>query len=168
MPTVYKIQLMLNIPYVIHTNTNTNTNIPVVSYDELKRIIDKTDFYIKEKRYKEVSQRLDVSEKMATMLHSIDIIEDKKSNNTCTLAIRVYNTSSVSKLIEAVIMYINKNEYVKNKLEENLELVNIYIDELNSSLKDFFIIKNAIYYNIQQGKQIFLGFNPVNIGVSIA
>lgn len=161
MKPVYKSDMVVRIPEI------TNANKVVISYPEIKSIIDEISLLYKEKRYDEIAKRFDVSVDTVLAVNNLEIKDDKTNKNIFYLTLYVYDKNKIPQLTDTILKYINQNPVVKTTVESRLNELDTYINDVQTNIVKFEALKNTIFKAINNGQVSLLGFNPVDINISL-
>lgn len=137
-----------------HYSKNVFENKMVISSSILtksycQKLIETTNKYRKENNLKAISSQLRVSENQAEEIISLsidDLLEfnDLKEQTAFLITVRVHNQDILPDLQKGLIQYLEDNEFVKVRVEQNKRYFEQTISKLEEEIKDMEMLKQKI------------------------
>ncbi|WP_457643030.1 Wzz/FepE/Etk N-terminal domain-containing protein [Persephonella sp.] len=139
---------------------------PFVSNQDTINSLEAVKTFLEEKRLKELSNILETNERILKELFSLSANPIKKEKNRIKISIAVYSPEVITYLSKSILNYLNKNKYLKNRLEIEKSTILQTIKNIKSEIKDTENLKQAIIAKIKSNNYN-IGFNPLEIDESI-
>lgn len=137
-----------------HYSKNVFENKMVISSSILtksycQKLIETTNKYRKENNLKAISSQLRVTENQAEEIISLsidDLLEfnDLKEQTAFLITVRVHNQDILPDLQKGLIQYLEDNEFVKVRVEQNKRYFEQTISKLEQEIKDMEMLKQKI------------------------
>jgi capsular polysaccharide biosynthesis protein len=136
---------------------------PILSSSEVDKLLSELDNLRKEKRYDELSKKLDIKVEIAQNIAKLSTATIRDSKDLTEIIVDAYNTELVNILRNALLRYLNQQQYVNDRItlwkESNLHLKG----EIEARINEIEAFKNVIITQIKNERARYLGFNPLQL-----
>jgi uncharacterized protein involved in exopolysaccharide biosynthesis len=139
-----------------------------------REMIDNINLFIKQHNIEELSSQLKISEEAAENLSYLDIEDpvtetlEKENNWIFILTAKVYDPKSRPELQKGLIQYLENNEYVKVRVDQNRNLLRQYIDKINQEIQALEELKATVFKgDFFDNKNGNMMFDPTEINSKI-
>jgi hypothetical protein len=146
---------------------STQGNVPILSSSEMDKLLSELDNLRKENKFNELSRKLGAEFEALEKIDKLytDIPHD--SRDLVEIIIDSYDKNLVTNLKPVIVQYLNQNQYLNERitlLKEN----NIHLkEEIESKIQGMEAFKNVILTKVKDGRNIYLGFNPLQLDEEI-
>ena len=159
---VYERKMLVRLQSNLPLSSSTKTLV-LISPEEAKEIIENLNALIKEKRYQELSQKLNISTEEAKEIVKLQPQTIRKSEDLLKIVIRVHDKELLKNLPQHILNYINENKYLKEKMKLWKGTLTNQEKTIESRLMNIEKFKNYVLSEIEKGKLKILGFNPLDL-----
>jgi len=163
MTPVYKSHLFVGVPLIAPNEAK----MPLIAPNEAKMLIESITTFLKEKDYDQLKKLLGLKEDTLQKLKEINCKIERGNKQSFTLEIETTQKEDIPKISSALISYLNKNQYVKEKIQIERNTLKKKKAMLLSKLKEMEKLKNNILKRISSGQTSVIGFNPMEVETSI-
>jgi LPS O-antigen subunit length determinant protein (WzzB/FepE family) len=161
MTPVYRSSFIVRMPTVSTLSKET-----IISAAETEKIINGLKG-LRDKRNKDLSERLEINENKIHDLVSLTAKVPGNQENFVEITTDVYDPSLVSKLRTGVIDYLNRNQYVKERIAlERKNLIQME-QEIQTRIDGIDGLKDFVVNQIKKGRIRDLGFNPIDLDKTV-
>jgi len=150
MTPIYKSHFLLKPPTFITAN-------------ETKHLITPIQIRLKEKGYNQLKYLLCLKKDTLQNLKGINCKITRNNGNLPLIEIETSRKEDIPKISNALIIYLNKNQYVAEKIQAEKEGLEKQKNILSSKLKEMEKLKKSLLKKIKTGKKDVIGFNPMAI-----
>ncbi len=142
---------------------------PVVTTNEAKSLIDIINTFLKERKYKQLKNLLNLEENILQNLKKISCKLTRGEKQSLTLEIETTHKEDIPRISDALIDYLNRNQYVTERIQAEKENLEKQKELLLSKLNEMKTLRKTTLKKIEDGKGniIIFGFNPMEIERSI-
>jgi len=164
-PDIYRIESIVALPkgYV----SEKEKEKILIPFSVTKDILDKLDSEIKNKDFGKVSSELHLPRELLSSISEIDISNYRKVKGYVKISIEGRNKDYLLPVKDAVIGYLNGNDYVREQVKEEKESLKRKLQVLSKKLA-------SLKKTAQRAKELVLdrdvktiGFNPLDIDKTI-
>lgn len=139
----------------------------VLTTDIAEKLISELDLLRKDKSFKEISSKLNIDENKVMDLVSLSAKIMQNENNFVVIVMEVRNPSEINVFKDGILYYLNKNQYVGDRITLRKEDLISLAGEIETKIKDLENLKNIVFSQIKGGGSRTLGFNPVEMDLNI-
>jgi len=135
--------------------------VPIITPDETKSLIEVINNFLKERNYEKLKNLLEINEDILQNLKKINCQETK--TQSVIIEIQTTQKEKIPQISDALVNYLNKNEYVAKKLQIEREKLERQKNLLLSRLNEMKILKKIALKKIDKKDTDIVGFNPMEI-----
>ncbi len=132
---------------------------------ETVRYINYIQKLLKEKRFEDVMQILNLSEEEVKNIYKISSRELRGAKQTVEVSIEVYEPKLISKLANSILDYLNRNEYILERINIKKQEIEDKVKTIEKKIKALEETKKIINRLMSEGTSIY--FNPAEIDTII-
>ena len=139
--------------------------VPIITPDETKSLIEVINNFLRERNYEKLKNLLEINKDILQNLKKINCQATK--TQSVIIEIQTTQKEKIPQISDALINYLNKNEYVAKKLQIEREKLERQKNLLLSRLNEMKILKKIALKKIDKKDTDIVGFNPMEIEKSI-
>ncbi|BAT72085.1 lipopolysaccharide biosynthesis protein [Thermosulfidibacter takaii ABI70S6] len=154
-PNVYRADTIVSSPYSVRNGV-------IFSLDSTNNLVGYLSKQFEHKAYEKLSRELDLPVKLLVSVKGLETVKKRKgSDRYFVLRFDAIDKSVLASLSDAVIKYLNNNEYLKQIIDQEKALLEEEIRDLSLRVKNLEASVDFIKKEIMSGKEV--GFNPLEI-----
>lgn len=155
LPPVYSGKVVIRLPRVYEK--------VIITPSETKAILNELDELREEGRFNELSKKLNIDNAKVSELAELSANAPRGEHEFIEATIDVYDPDLIMDIKDALITYLNSNNYVKERVGLQKESLNHLKEEILKKINEIEALKEYIVNEIKHGKVKDFGFNPLNL-----
>ncbi len=136
-----------------------------ISFEEIKAMVNYLNNLLKDKEYEEISKELKLSLENVKKIKEIKLKVDRrnKSKNVFSLEVYTYDRTLIPQVINSVLSYIKENPYTQMVTNQRLREIDTRIKNIEGNIEKLKKLRTILYNKFENKRELYLGFNPVEI-----